>query len=146
MSAFAAGRRSRVGLFVVILAILVAVFVVIVLGVVAVVLRGEGCAVFGVGDGANGADGEMDLSGVGRGDLQAVEEETRSFGVDLVGGESLDDIDERELDGLGVLEEREVERCVLPGCRLGAGADGIGAVVDGLDGRLVGVVASGRCG
>jgi hypothetical protein len=113
---------------------LVVVFVVLVVfDVVAVVLWGEGRAFFGVGNAADGAAGNVHLRGVGGSDLQAVEEQAGAFRVELIGGESLEDVDEGELDGRGVLDGREVERCVFPSPRVGAGADGIGTVVDGLD-------------
>ena len=69
-------------------------FAVVVLDVEAVVLWGERRSVFGMGDGADGIDRELEVLGVGRGDLQAVEQQAGALGVDPVGSESVDDLDE----------------------------------------------------
>jgi hypothetical protein len=70
--------------------IFLVVFAFIILDVVAVILRGERCALFGVGDEADAAEGEIDLASIGRGDLQTVDEQAGAFPVftkygDLIG-------------------------------------------------------------
>lgn len=116
--------------------LLIALFVVLV--VEAVVLRGERCAILGVADGAYGVDGEVEFPDVGRGDLQAVEEQAAALGVELVGGDGLQDLDECELDGLGVFDGREVETAIrsfasLRVTRRCRSSDWIRSAIDGLD-------------
>jgi hypothetical protein len=52
---------------------------------------------------------DMDVFGVSRGDLESVEE-AGAFGVELVGGEGLEDFDKRELDRGAIFGRRELER------------------------------------
>jgi hypothetical protein len=40
--------------------------------------------------------------------LQGVEQEAAGFGVDLAGGEQAHDLHERDLDGVGVLEDGKI--------------------------------------
>jgi hypothetical protein len=75
-----------------------------------VFLGGEGDAFLGVADGADAVGVDLDVFGVGRGDLEPVEEEDGAAGVELVGGEGMDDFDERELNGGAVFDIRELER------------------------------------
>jgi hypothetical protein len=63
------------------------------------------------------------------GDLEAVEEQTGSAGVDLVGGDALEDLADGVLDGGAVLGEREVEG--------GSAALAFGGVLDGFAGGVV---------
>ena len=49
---------------------------------------------------------------VGGGDLQGVEHQAGGLGVDLIGDEQSHDLGERELDGVGVLENRKGERMI----------------------------------
>jgi hypothetical protein len=67
---------------------------------------------------------------VGAGYLEAIEEETGAAGVERVGGESLENDADGELDGGAVLEEREVESgdAGLAGSGVGDGTTG-GVVV-----------------
>ncbi len=64
------------------------------------------------------------------GDLEAVEEQTCSAGIDLVGGDALEDLADGELDGGLVLGQWQVElgAAVLAVARFGDGAAG-GVVV-----------------
>jgi hypothetical protein len=77
-----------------------------------------------------GADVFGILTGkVGAGDLEAVEEQARSFGVDLVVGDAEKDLADGELDGSAVFGQREVESvAVFAGARVWRGAAG-GVVV-----------------
>ena len=56
--------------------VLIFVFILfsVVLDIVAVILRGERCAVFGVGDAANAVEGDVHLLDIRGRDLQAVEQ------------------------------------------------------------------------
>ncbi len=69
---------------------------------------------------------------VGAGDLEAIEQEACSFGVDLVVGDAEEDVADGELDGGAVFGQGEVEGVavfsVLAGARVGRGAAG-GVVV-----------------
>jgi hypothetical protein len=49
--------------------------------------------------------------------LQGVEHEAGGFGVDLSGDDEADDLHERDLDGVGVLEHREVDGDVAAAAR-----------------------------
>jgi hypothetical protein len=61
---------------------------------------------------------------VGAGDLESVEEEAGAAGVDVAGGEALEDEADGELDGGAVLGDGEVERgeAGFAGLRVGGGA------------------------
>lgn len=85
------------------------------LQVTAVALGCERETFVGIGDGANAEFGEVEVLRIGRGDLEGVEEEAGSLGVNAVGGECLCDLDERKLDGGGVLKRRQIERCIRQG-------------------------------
>jgi hypothetical protein len=63
------------------------------------------------------------------GDLEAVEEEAGAAGVDVVGGDALEDLADGVLDGGVVLGERQVEG--------GAAAATLAWVFDGLAGGVV---------
>jgi hypothetical protein len=85
---------------------------------------------------------DLDVLGVGRGDLESVEEEAGAFGVELMGGEGLEDFDERELDRGAVFDRGELERetgrlCIRTPVRVESGRlpvvtcfDGVDALVD----------------
>jgi hypothetical protein len=99
---------------------------------------------------------DVDIFRVGRGDLESIEEESGAARVELIGGEGLDDLDERELDGGAVFDGREFERDgfrgVVFGCfallrmtrRLcaadGAASDGAASLVDDFFGRGKGAI------
>jgi hypothetical protein len=51
----------------------------------------------------------VEATGVGRGELEAVEEGAAVLEVDLVGGDGVDDLRDGDLDGDAVLEGAEVE-------------------------------------
>jgi hypothetical protein len=74
-----------------------------------VFLGGEGYAFAGVAEGADAVGVDVDFLRIGRGDLESVEEEAGTAGIELVGGEGLDDLDERELDGGAVFDVGKVE-------------------------------------
>lgn len=63
------------------------------------------------------------------GDLEAVEEETGAAGVDVVGGDALEDLADGGLDGGAVFGERQVEG--------GAAAAALARVGDGFSGGVV---------
>ena len=63
------------------------------------------------------------------GDLEAVEEEAGAAGVDVVGGDALEDLADGGLDGGSVFGERQVEG--------GAAAAALARVCDGLAGGVV---------
>jgi hypothetical protein len=65
----------------------------------AVFRGGEGYALAGVADGADGVGIDVEVFGICQGDLERVDEEAGAARFELVGGEGLDDFDERELDG-----------------------------------------------
>ena len=95
-------------------------------------LRCEGEAGFVVGDGADGVEAvELDVPGIGRGDLERIEEQSGALGIDAIGGERVGDIDEGELNGDGILEGGQVESCTFRSIRFCGCADWIWAVVDG---------------
>ncbi|HEX3572622.1 MAG TPA: hypothetical protein VHU44_17520 [Acidobacteriaceae bacterium] len=96
---------------------------------------GEGGGV-GVGfadDGLWLGDG-IEAAGVGRGEVEAVEDGASVLEVDLVGGDGVDDFGDGDLDGDGVFERAEVEDGSAA-LEVGTGDDG-GAV------DTVGVVES----
>jgi hypothetical protein len=72
------------------------------------VARGDAFA--GVADGADAVGVDVDVFGVGGGDLESVQEEAGASGVELVGGEGVEDFYERELNGGAVFNGREFER------------------------------------
>ena len=59
-------------------------------------------------DGLRFGDG-VEVAGIGRGELETVEEGPGVLEVDLVGGERVDDLGDGDLDGDAVLEGAEVE-------------------------------------
>lgn len=68
----------------------------------------------GVGGGDLGVFGgfelvEAEVAEVGGGGLESVEEEGGAAHLDVAGGEGAEDVGDGDLDGGGVLEEREVE-------------------------------------
>lgn len=93
---------------------------------------------FGAGEGADDGGGvrlDGDGLGVGGGELEAVEEYCGALGVDAVAGEGGDEERDRDLDGLGVFNGREVEfdwilggviGQVLGGSGCGCGRVGVG--------------------
>ena len=87
---------------------------------------GEGEA-FGSGFGGEGgvAGGELgvDGGGVRAGELEAVEDGGGAAGVELAGGEGVDDDGEGDLDGLAVFEGGELD--VLAGHEVSAGGFGV---------------------
>jgi hypothetical protein len=104
------------------------------------VLRGgEGDAFFGVADRADVVGMDVDVLRVGRGDLKSIEQEAGAFGIELVGGEGLEDFDERELDGGAVFNGGQFQRGTAAflglveiwGTRFGCAADGTRALADG---------------
>jgi hypothetical protein len=71
---------------------------------------GEGGGV-GVGsaDDSGGFGGGVEAAGVGRGEVESVEDGATVVEVDLVGGDGVDDLGDGDLDGDGVFERAEVE-------------------------------------
>jgi hypothetical protein len=64
----------------------------------------------GINDHAGFNDGlEVDAAEVRRCGLQSVEEQARGFGVYLPAEDQAHDLHERDLDGVGVLEHRQIE-------------------------------------
>jgi hypothetical protein len=57
----------------------------------------------GFADDAGGFGGGVEAAGVGRGEVQAVEDGASVLEVDLVGGDGVDDLRDGDLDGDGVL-------------------------------------------
>ena len=66
---------------------------------------------------------------IGAGDLEAVEEETGAAGVEVVGGETLEDEADGELDGGAVLKDRELDGGAAGFAGVGVGAGTAGGVV-----------------
>jgi hypothetical protein len=103
----------------------------------AIALRGEGCSVFGMGHGTNVCIG-LGILDVGGSDLESVEKQSGSLGIESMGGEGLEDVDEGELDGGGIFGGREVEagadcsRAFFSAISFASRADRDGAAVDGL--------------
>src|SRR5205814_1940929 len=81
---------------------------------------------FGGGfDGADGVDGVgfgAKVASVVAGELETVEEGGGSFGVELAGGEGVDDDGESDLDGFAVFEGGQLD--VLAGDEVAAGGGG----------------------
>jgi hypothetical protein len=76
-----------------------------------------------------GFGGGLDLWQVEAGDLEAVEEESGAAGVDVVGGDALEDLADGGLDGGAVFGQGQVEG--------GATTAALGGVCDGLAGGVV---------
>jgi len=72
---------------------------------------------FRLGDG-------VEIASVGAGELEAVEQAAGVLEIDLVGGEGIDDLRDRDLDGDAVFEGAEVEDGSLA-LEVGAGDDGV---------------------
>src|ERR1700736_5369257 len=108
-------------------------FVIFVIVVIFVELRDlEDCTGFGeveaVGGGFEGSDdlggvGPGELGGVHAGELEAVEEGGGAFGVEIAGGQGVDDDGEGDLNGLAVFEGGELD--VLAGDEIAAGSVGV---------------------
>ena len=95
----------------------------------------EFLAIRGVGDGLDGA-GVDDLVTAGRvlrGDLEAVEEQAGAFGIELAGGDGVDDQGERDLNRTAIFKRQEGDWFDLPRRIFegGAGTGGLG--VDGYE-------------
>jgi hypothetical protein len=75
------------------------------------------------------ADFALGFGKVEAGDLEAVEEETGAAGVDVVGGDALEDFADGGLDGGTVFGKRQVEG--------GAAASALARLGDGLSGGVV---------
>jgi len=71
---------------------------------------------FWLGDG-------VEVAGVAAGKLEAVEQAAGVLEIDLVGGEGVDDLRDRDLDGDAIFEGAEVEDSSLA-LKVGAGHDG----------------------
>jgi hypothetical protein len=106
------------------------------------------------GGGLEGADTDggvrlgEDAGGVGGGELQAVEEGRGAFGLELAGGQRIDDLGDGDLDGLAVLERAEFD--VFAGndveietADLGLAVGGVALVETGVE---VAERRSGECG
>jgi hypothetical protein len=72
-------------------------------------LRVDGDLFYRLGDGGCEAGFALGFGEVEAGDLEAVEEEAGAAGVDVVGGDSLEDLADGVLDGGAVFGEREFE-------------------------------------
>ena len=77
-------------------------------------------------DGSLGELGFVSVGQVGAGDLQAVEENAGSFGVDVSGGDAAEDVVEGDLDGVAVVDGLHFEHAEAAGER---GVGQAGAVV-----------------
>jgi hypothetical protein len=88
----------------------------------------------------------VEVGGVVGGQLKAVEESCGSLGVELAGGEGVDDDGKGDLDGLAVFEGGELN--VLAGDEVAASGIGVavGAVALVEAGVEVAVVCGGECG
>ena len=108
-------------------------FFVLLIVVILVGEEGEGgawfCEVEAVGGGFEGADDvggvglELEAGGVHAGELEAVEEGGGAFGLEVSGGQGVDDDGEGDLDGLAVFEGGELD--VLAGDEVAAGGGGV---------------------
>jgi hypothetical protein len=69
----------------------------------------DGDLFYGLGNGACWAGFALGFGEVEAGDLEAIEEEACAAGVDVVGGDALEDFADGGLDGGAVFRERQVE-------------------------------------
>jgi hypothetical protein len=102
-----------------------------VFGTVGETFGAEGGAVPGIGESADGGQGDEIIFGVLRGDLQTIEEESGAARIEFASRERFEDAGEGELDGGAVLNEGHGDGVALL-AGLWAGVDGDGAGVQGL--------------
>lgn len=88
----------------------------------------DGDLFHGLGFGGGFGEG-LHFGEIEAGDLEAVEEEAGAAGVDVVGGDALEDFADGGLDGGSVFGERQVED--------GAAASALARVGDGLSGGVM---------
>ena len=88
---------------------------------------------------------ELGVLEVVSGGLQGVEEKPGALALDFIVGDGADDLHERDLDGIGVLESGEIECALVGGLELVAGvevavtlaADGGRAALDSVDANVL---------